>query len=64
MFRVVLCALFVANAYQMREGGAAVQKVIQLMQDMLAKGKAAKMDEEVKFAAYKQFDAKFLLSPC
>jgi len=55
MFRVVLCALFVANAYQMREGGAAVQKVIQLMQDMLAKGKAAKMDEEVKFAAYKQF---------
>ena len=25
------------------------------MQDMLAKGKAAKQDEEVKFAAYKQF---------
>ena len=55
MIRVALCALFVANAYQIREGGAAVQKVIQLMQDMLAKGKAAKQDEEVKFAAYKQF---------
>ena len=25
------------------------------MQDMLAKGKQMKMDEEVKFAAYKQF---------
>jgi hypothetical protein len=55
MIRVALCALFFANAYQIREQGAAVQKVIQLMQDMLAKGKAAKMDEEVKFAAYKQF---------
>jgi hypothetical protein len=55
MIRVALCALFFANAYQIREQGAAVQKVIQLMQDMLAKGKQAKMDEEVKFAAYKQF---------
>jgi chromosome segregation ATPase len=55
MIRVALCALFFANAYQIREQGAAVQKVIQLMQDMLAKGRAAKQDEEVKFAAYKQF---------
>merc|ERR1719183_1222049 len=32
-----------------------VQKVIQLMQGMLAKGKAEKHDEQVQFAAYKQF---------
>jgi len=32
-----------------------VQKVIQLMEDMLAKGKAEKHDEQVQFAAYKQF---------
>merc|ERR1719197_544026 len=32
-----------------------VQKVVQLMQDMMAKGRQEKQDEEVKFAAYKQF---------
>merc|ERR1711920_1200028 len=32
-----------------------VQKVIQLLQGMLNKGKAAKHDEQVQFAAYKQF---------
>merc|ERR1719277_2627041 len=32
-----------------------VQKVIQLMEGMLAKGKAEKHDEQVQFAAYKQF---------
>merc|ERR1711920_338706 len=32
-----------------------VQKVIQLMQGMLNKGKAAKHDEQVQFAAFKQF---------
>lgn len=32
-----------------------VQKVIQLMEDMLAKGKKEKHDEQVQFAAYKQF---------
>lgn len=32
-----------------------VQKVIQLMNGMLEKGKAEKHDEEVQFAAYKQF---------
>jgi len=32
-----------------------VQKVITLMENMLAKGKAEKHDEEVQYAAYKQF---------
>merc|ERR1719473_2699999 len=32
-----------------------VQKVIQLLNGMLAKGKAEKHDEQVQFAAYKQF---------
>jgi len=32
-----------------------VQKVIQLMEGMLAKGKQEKHDEQVQFAAYKQF---------
>merc|ERR1719316_946900 len=32
-----------------------VQKVIQLLDGMLAKGKSEKHDEQVQFAAYKQF---------
>merc|ERR1719261_2027414 len=32
-----------------------VQKVIQLMEGMLAKGKSEKHDEQVQYAAYKQF---------
>merc|ERR1719478_1835807 len=32
-----------------------VQKVIQLLEGMAAKGKAEKHDEQVQFAAYKQF---------
>merc|ERR1712151_801731 len=32
-----------------------VQKVIELMNGMLNKGKSAKHDEQVQFAAYKQF---------
>merc|ERR1719301_188584 len=32
-----------------------VQKVIQLMNGMLEKGKAEKHEEQVQFAAYKQF---------
>merc|ERR1719395_374817 len=32
-----------------------VQKVIQLLDGMLAKGKSEKHDEQVQFATYKQF---------
>merc|ERR1712039_930234 len=35
--------------------GTPVQKVVQLLQGMLNKGKAAKHDEQVQFAAFKQF---------
>ena len=34
---------------------APVQKVVQLMEGMLAKGKSEKQEEQVQFAAYKQF---------
>merc|ERR1719502_2361714 len=34
-----------------------VQKVVQMLEDMLAKSKAEKQDEEVRFAAFKQFCA-------
>jgi uncharacterized protein YoxC len=54
-FLAFLAALGLAEAYGLRADVSPVQKVIQLMQDMLAKGKAMKQDEEVKFAAYKQF---------
>jgi len=48
-------ASFSADAYELRAGMSPIQKVVQLMQDMMAKGKQAKQDEEVKFAAYRQF---------
>jgi len=54
-FLAFLAAFGLVEAYGLRANVSPVQKVIQLMQDMLAKGKAMKMDEEVKFAAYKQF---------
>merc|ERR1719473_375674 len=34
-----------------------VQKVIQMLEDMLSKSKAEKQEEEVRFAAFKQFCA-------
>merc|ERR1719174_649013 len=34
---------------------AAIQKVIQMMNDMIAKGKAEKQDEKVRFAEFKMF---------
>merc|ERR1719387_2236921 len=36
-------------------GVTPVQKVVQLMEGMLAKGQKEKHDEQVQFAAYKQF---------
>merc|ERR1719271_1571785 len=32
-----------------------IQKVLQMMNDMLAKAKTEKQDEQVRFASYKQF---------
>jgi sulfur transfer complex TusBCD TusB component (DsrH family) len=55
MARLLLLLVPLAQAYALREGVTPVQKVVQLMQDMMAKGRQEKQDEEVKFAAYKQF---------
>jgi len=38
-----------------KSNGTPIQKVIELMEGMLEKGKAEKHDEQVQFAAYKQF---------
>merc|ERR1719311_1404522 len=46
-----LCLLALANANEVTP----VQKVIQLLNGMLEKGKKEKHDEQVQFAAYKQF---------
>jgi len=52
---LVLALVTCTQGYALREGVTPVQKVIQLLQDMAAKGKANKQDEAVKFSAYKQF---------
>jgi DNA repair exonuclease SbcCD ATPase subunit len=46
-----LCLLALANASDVTP----VQKVIQLLEGMLEKGKKEKHDEQVQFASYKQF---------
>merc|ERR1719379_2528882 len=51
----VLAASFVAYAQASQAEVTPVQKVIQLLDGMLAKGKSEKHDEQVQFAAYKQF---------
>merc|ERR1719498_270060 len=51
---ILLCAsLF--GTYATANEVTPVQKVIQLMEGMLEKGKKEKHDEQVQFAAYKQF---------
>jgi hypothetical protein len=53
---VVASALVVlSNGVEARSEVTPVQKVLQLMEGMLAKGKQEKHDEQVQFAAYKQF---------
>jgi hypothetical protein len=49
-----LCAV-PSQGYALRQGVTPVQKVIALLQDMMAKGKAEKADEATKFTRYKQF---------
>merc|ERR1719284_1631727 len=44
-----------AAAHQGSDAVTPVQKVVQLLDGMAAKGKQEKHDEEVQFAAYKQF---------
>jgi len=50
-----LLALGLASAEALRAGVTPTQKVIQLLQDMTAKGEREKHDETVQFATYKQW---------
>jgi len=55
VFALAACTNAYPALLQQKDGVTPVQKVIQLLQDMAAKGKAEKADEAVKFSAYKQF---------
>jgi chromosome segregation ATPase len=48
-------AMMAFNAHAAKETVTPVQKVLELMQGMLEKGKKEKHEEAVQFAAYKQF---------
>jgi len=50
-----LLTLSLASAYSLGNGASPVQKVISMLQDMRAKGVEMKQEEQVSFAAYKQF---------
>jgi len=50
-----LLTLSLASAYSLGNGASPVQKVISMLQDMRAKGVQMKQEEQVSFAAYKQF---------
>merc|ERR1719413_291908 len=54
-FTCSLAILAVFSVQAVEVGVTPVQKVIQLLDGMLAKGKAEKHDEQVQFAAYKEF---------
>jgi len=50
-----LCLLSLANANALDDSVTPVQKVVQMLNDMMAKGKKEMGEEQVNFAAYKQF---------
>merc|ERR1719163_2213865 len=51
----LLLTLSLASAYSLGGGVSPVQKVISMLQDMRSKGVQMKQEEQVSFAAYKQF---------
>jgi chromosome segregation ATPase len=55
MIRAFFFACSLASAYELRAGVTPVQKVIQLMNEMHAKGVQEKQDEEVAFTTFKQW---------
>jgi len=55
MFFLALSLLAFTEGYSLKNQGSPTQKVIALLQDMLAKGKSERQEEQVRFAAYKQF---------
>merc|ERR1719262_1716914 len=52
-FAILLLSLTHVSAVQ--EKGTPVQKVIEMLNDMLAKGKKEKQDETVRFTTFKSF---------
>jgi uncharacterized protein YoxC len=52
---VLALLLVTTESYSLKQGGSPTQKVISLLQDMLSKGRMELNDEQVSFAAYKQF---------
>jgi chromosome segregation ATPase len=55
MFFLALSLFALTESYSLKNQGSPTQKVISLLQDMLAKGKSERQEEQVRFAAYKQF---------
>jgi hypothetical protein len=51
----LLLTVSLASAYSLGAGTSPVQKVISMLQDMRSKGVQMKQEEQVSFAAYKQF---------
>lgn len=52
---VSLAFVLAASAAVTEDKGSPVQKVISMMNDMMAKAKQEKQDEKVRFAAFSQF---------
>jgi len=52
---VSLACVLVASAAVAEENANPVQKVISMMNDMMAKAKQEKQDEKVRFASFSQF---------
>jgi len=56
MRTIAIGLLFICAAVRSTEAARSpINKIIQMLSDMLAKGKAEKQDEEVRFAQFKQF---------
>merc|ERR1719160_2236410 len=53
--RILALLAFVANAETDSSKVTPVEKVLQLMESMVAKGKKAKHEEQVQYTAYKNF---------
>merc|ERR1719214_357461 len=52
---LIVAVALVGASLAAAEAGTPVQKVIQLLQGMLEKGKKERHEEQLQFAAYKQF---------
>merc|ERR1719456_966925 len=55
MIAIALFLLATASSYQLGAGVTPIQKVVSMMQEMVAKGKQEKHEEQVAFASFSQF---------